>query len=86
MNLKRANFVQPSAVQRRMIPVIMQGVDVMACAQTGSGKTVRFQILSLFEMLSLQLKVNIGEKHFTDNKRKMWRFEPLRESSFPSGV
>lgn len=39
-NVKRANYTKPTPVQKYAIPAILAGRDVMACAQTGSGKTV----------------------------------------------
>ncbi|CAF5183119.1 unnamed protein product, partial [Rotaria magnacalcarata] len=43
-NIRRAHFEEPTAIQRYTIPCIRQQDDIMACAQTGSGKTVRFLI------------------------------------------
>ena len=39
-NVKKANYTKPTPVQKYAIPAILGGRDVMACAQTGSGKTV----------------------------------------------
>lgn len=39
-NIRRAHFDEPTAIQRYTIPCIRQQDDLMACAQTGSGKTV----------------------------------------------
>ena len=39
-NIRRAQFEEPTAIQRYTIPSIRQRDDLMACAQTGSGKTV----------------------------------------------
>ena len=39
-NIRRAHFEEPTAIQRYTIPCIRQQDDLMACAQTGSGKTV----------------------------------------------
>jgi ATP-dependent RNA helicase RhlE len=44
-------FVAPTAVQVAAIPAILQGSDVWASAQTGSGKTAAF-VLPLLERLS----------------------------------
>jgi superfamily II DNA/RNA helicase len=39
-NISRAHFEEPTPIQRYTIPCIRQQDDIMACAQTGSGKTV----------------------------------------------
>lgn len=39
-NIKKAKFTKPTPIQKYAIPVALKGRDLMACAQTGSGKTV----------------------------------------------
>ena len=48
-NLRKAKYAKPTPVQKWAIPSILEGRDIMSCAQTGSGKTVRsFSLLGYF--------------------------------------
>jgi ATP-dependent RNA helicase DeaD len=42
MALDELHFVEPSEIQRLMIPVALQGADVIGQARTGTGKTAAF--------------------------------------------
>lgn len=42
-----AGFREPTPVQERVVPLVLQGRDVMAAAQTGTGKTASFVLPAL---------------------------------------
>ncbi|MGX7653600.1 DEAD/DEAH box helicase [Shewanella sp. W3-18-1] len=50
----------PSPIQAQAIPAVLQGQDVMAAAQTGTGKTAGFT-LPLLELLSKGQKAQAGQ-------------------------
>jgi ATP-dependent RNA helicase DeaD len=54
--IQTAGFVEPSPIQQEAIPVVMQGKDIVAQAQTGTGKTAAFG-LPLLNMMKCTGKV-----------------------------
>ena len=50
-NINKSNYSMPTPVQKRAIPNILAGRDLMACAQTGSGKTAAFLIPVINQLL-----------------------------------
>ena len=50
--IQKAGYTRPTAVQAAAIPKVMQGNDVIAIAQTGTGKTAAF-VLPVLHRLSL---------------------------------
>src|SRR5664279_470682 len=57
-NLSRAGFVKPTPVQAEAIPPALEGRDVVATAQTGTGKTLAF-VLPLLHSLTKE-SISIG--------------------------
>ncbi len=49
-SIKYAGFTQPSPIQSMVIPVIMEGRDVVGQAHTGTGKTAAFGLPTLNKM------------------------------------
>lgn len=56
--IKTMGFEKPTPVQELAIPAIMQGRDLIACAQTGTGKTAAFVLPILNKLASLPVKLN----------------------------
>ncbi|MGH9678705.1 MAG: DEAD/DEAH box helicase, partial [Candidatus Acidiferrales bacterium] len=50
--LSFAKFVMPTPVQAASIPVSLEGKDVLATAQTGTGKTLAFLIPIIEKLLN----------------------------------
>ena len=50
-------YTEPTPIQHKAIPVILQGKDIMAGAQTGTGKTAGFT-LPLLQRLSKNSNTN----------------------------
>lgn len=42
--LKTKGYLNPTPIQEKSIPIILEGMDFLGCAQTGTGKTAAFAI------------------------------------------
>lgn len=51
-SIKKMKYNKPTPIQKYAIPAAMAGCNVMACAQTGSGKTAAF----MFPMLAIMVE------------------------------
>ena len=57
--LDAMNFVEMTPVQEQSIPLIMEGKDIISCAQTGTGKTAAY----ILPLLNNLLTDNHSESH-----------------------
>ena len=81
-NIKLASFTKPTPVQKYSIPIVTKGRDLMACAQTGSGKTGGF-LFPLFTGLFRSGPAPVPEKAQSFYSRKGYPYAlvlaPTRE-------
>jgi ATP-dependent RNA helicase RhlE len=49
--VRAAGYVEPTPIQRKAIPIILQGQDLIGAAQTGTGKTAAFVLPILTRLL-----------------------------------
>ena len=60
--IERCGFTEPTEIQRRAIPLALAGRDLMASAQTGTGKTAAFVLPALQRLLTPSSKAGIGPR------------------------
>ncbi len=56
--LEEEGYTKPTTIQAEAIPIVLQGKDLLGCAQTGTGKTAAFAI----PILQLLLSNTINQK------------------------
>lgn len=77
--LKEEGYTTPTPIQKKSIPIVLEGTDLLGCAQTGTGKTAAFAI-PIIQLLYNQ-KTN-GER---SNKIHALIVTPTRELAIQIG-
>lgn len=60
--IDKCGFTEPSAIQKNAIPVVLAGRDLMASAQTGTGKTAAFVLPALQKLEERASRTGIGPR------------------------
>ncbi|KAI0979961.1 hypothetical protein GJ496_001330 [Pomphorhynchus laevis] len=61
-NVNRCNYTRPTPIQRYALPLLLSKSDLMACAQTGSGKTAAFVLPILNHILKNDLYASVDSE------------------------
>jgi superfamily II DNA/RNA helicase len=62
--LEGINITTPTEIQEKTIPIALDGKDVLASSQTGSGKTFAFLLPIIHSILKIEEQQKTGEKNF----------------------
>jgi ATP-dependent RNA helicase RhlE len=60
--LKTEGYTTPTPIQEQSIPIVLEGRDLLGCAQTGTGKTAAFA-LPILQILHNDTRISKGYKH-----------------------
>ena len=77
-SIEEAGYEKPTAIQEKSIPAILNGRDILGCAQTGTGKTTAFAIPILQSIIE-EKKTN------NDRNLKALIVAPTRELAIQIG-
>ena len=74
-NVRDSGYTEPTPIQSEVIPLVLQGRDVLGCAQTGTGKTAAFAlpILQLLEKKRAARSKSSGKKKRKSSSKKSRR-------------
>ena len=96
--VEASGFSTPTEIQRQAIPVVLSGRDLMASAQTGTGKTAAFVLPALQQLLSPVRKGGRGPRvlvltptrelamQINDNIRQFTRFASFSTGTVVGGM
>lgn len=71
--LEQQGYEEPTPIQEQSIPIVLRGKDLLACAQTGTGKTAAFSIPILQNIFLNK------DREATERKLKALILTPTRE-------
>jgi len=81
--IRDAGYVDPTPIQTQAIPIVLNGQDLLGCAQTGTGKSAAFALPTLQRLMNIPSKdrLNIinNSKHNIARTIRVLVLAPTRE-------
>lgn len=83
---ERLGFVEPTPIQKQAIPVILEGNDVIACAETGTGKTAAFLLPVLDQQVKFMNKRGLRVLVLSPTRELTTQIEAACKAFLPKGI
>lgn len=83
---ERLGFVEPTPIQTQAIPVILEGNDVIACAETGTGKTAAFLLPVLDQQVKFMNKRGLRVLVLSPTRELTTQIEAACKAFLPKGI
>ncbi len=66
-----AGYETPTPIQEQAIPLVIQGLDILGCAQTGTGKTASFTLPMIDKLAAGQAKARMPRSLILEPTREL---------------
>ncbi|GAG60812.1 unnamed protein product, partial [marine sediment metagenome] len=81
--IRDAGYVDPTPIQTQAIPIVLNGQDLLGCAQTGTGKSAAFALPTLQRLMNIPSKDRLtiinNSKHNIARTIRVLVLAPTRE-------